>query len=239
MSFFKKEPEYPIPRDWQNLPLTENQIHEIARYFGLVERGSYSYSFLKELQKVASDSFQRAYKIKDHDRMTSVGLELQVIDHVLHVAFDGNRPKKNLQLDPKHQEYLSFLEEKALQAVIDAEEKQAALEQNLLDEEDVVEQQPLFEVEESTPLSIPGLSDDVVAAFYPRSSHPDIAKIQERLERYVLEYRDAVEDGEPPFILKRIERNIAATHEELSEAQNRLGAQRRFRKSRFRYNPWF
>lgn len=237
MSFFKKEPEHPIPRDWQGSPLTEQQIQDIARYFDRIESGSYSYSFLKELRDLANDSFQRAFKSNDRDRMGTIGLELQVIDYVLHTAFDGRRPVKGLQLDPKHQKYLQYLEEKALQRAIEAEK---ALQQEIPDDDPEEEmQQPLFKVDVPPPLVVPGLSEEVIAAFYPRSSHPQVAKIQERLERQVLNLRDALEDGEPPFILKPIERKVAATHEELVETKTRLGLQRRFRKTRARYNPRF
>lgn len=219
MSFFREESDEPIPRDWEGLPLTESQLHQIEYYLNRIEKGVFSHDYLSELRHVAGRTFQQAHSRGDKEKMSDVGPELQVIDHVLRVAFDGKRPKKNLALDPKHEQFLSYLNNKALEAVM-AEEEIDETEDEADELEDEIEVEEEMEaVEESVvPLVVPGLAADVVAAFYPRSPHPAIAKIQEKLERLVYDYRDAVEDGEPAFILNPILRKIQRAHEEL-EAQ--------------------
>jgi len=60
------------------------------------------------------------------------------------------------------------------------------------------------------------LEPELRADLEPLSEDPEIASIQQELRRLVFELRDAMEDEEPPFIITKIQRRIATTHERLT-----------------------
>jgi hypothetical protein len=220
MSFFRPKSGAPEPRDYQGIVLTEKQIHIINNYLEKVAIGAFSHSYLTELRFLANRTFQKAVRLGDSDKMDQIGPELQAIDHVLHVAFDGTRPKKNLAPDPKHMAYLKYLDDKALEATIAAEESFSKDEDKNLEEEVAEEVADIVDspITEGPGLTIEGLSADVISAFQPKSQIPQIARLQSRLEDLVYDYRDAVEDNEPPFIQKNILKRIGAAHEQLERA---------------------
>ena len=221
MTFFRPKNDAPVARDYEGIILTENQIHMINDYLGKVARGAFSHSYLSELKFLANRTFQKAVRLGDRDKMDQIGPELQAIDHVLHVAFDGTRPKKSLAPDPKHIAYLQYLDDKALEAVIAAEKATSEVEEDILEEEVAEEVANIVDspITEETTLSVEGLSADVISAFQPKSNIPQIARLQAKLEDLVYNYRDAVEDNEPPFIQKNILKRIANTHEKLEVAR--------------------
>ena len=229
MSFFRPFSDDPVARDYEGIALTEKQIYMINDYLDRVARGAFSHSYLTELRFLANRTFQKAVSNRDRDRMDQIGPELQVLDHVLHVAFDGSRPKPNLAPDPKHKAYLDYLNDQALDAIIATEEAEKQHSEQPLEEE-MAEEEMAEEVADivdapisgETPLTIEGLSQEVISAFQPKSPVPQIAKIQARLENLVYEYRDAVADFEPPFIQKQILNQIAKTHERLESALDQL-----------------
>lgn len=60
-----------------------------------------------------------------------------------------------------------------------------------------------------------GLPPEVRADIDPISSNPQVAAIQNKLINLIQELRIAMEDREPAFVISKIQRQIASTHEQL------------------------
>lgn len=213
------------PRDYEGARLTYNQVLQINDLLEKIKADYYSFSFVREMRDLANQTFQRAYRKGDRDKLDEIGPELQVLSHVLYVAFSGGYKKPLIAPDPKHIAYLESLEEEAQEI---EEESELALEEQL------PQQQPLFE-EVQADTFLQSLPADVLADIEPLSHIPQIATTQKRIQNLIEELRVAMVDDEPPFIIKGIEKKIARTHEKLTDQLARLDVARRF----FRYNPYY
>jgi hypothetical protein len=212
-----------IPRDFQGARLTYNQVLQINDLLEKIKADYYSFSFVQELRDLANQTFQRAYRSGDHDKIGEVGPELQVLDHVFSVAFSGGYKNPNIAPDPKHIDYLVQVEQDAqlpLPEELELEEQE--FEQPLLEVEDLVEEDAFLQ----------SLPSEVLDDIEPLSNVPQIAANQNKIRRLIEELRIAMEDDEPSFIIRDIERQIARTHEKLA---HQLNSSRKF----LRYNPYY
>ena len=215
------------PRDFEGARLTYNQVLQINDLLEKINSNRYSFNFVSEMRDLANQTFQRAYRKGDYDKIGEIGPELQVLNHVLNIAFSGGYKKPMIAPDAKHLQYLQSLEQEAIEAEEELEEQ----EEEQLEQP---EQQSLFEaIEEDSFLQT--LPPDVRADIDPISHIPQIATTQNKIRELINELRVAVEDGEPPFIIRNIEQQIARTHEKLVDQLNRQDLARRF----FRYNPYY
>jgi len=205
-SFFKEEeadPE-PVARDYQGSRMTYEQALKVVELFDKLNRKVYSLAFIADMADMARQSFNRAYWSKDEQKIAQLGPELQVLEHVHSLAKQGQtRPGEAI---------LTFLQEheawsdRQREAEIEEPEKVTTVETF------VAPQTP-----ESAPeLDLSFLPSDVLADIDPISSDPAIARLQRRIRSSIQELREAMEDKEPPFIIKQIERDIAKAHESLS-----------------------
>lgn len=303
--YMRYDYDTPVARDYEGVRLTADQIYQINMYLDRAASGAYSRQFFQDLYDLGNTKFQKAIRMKDSETSKRLGPELQVINHVLKVAFRGTQPTK-VGPDPNHMKFVAYEEAQAraalpvkdyshpnrwvvpywgddygdpmpmfemlrilaravqeqfgylydiafnpyevgqMETIYEIDGKPYATASVIEGDDNLIysifyegerhqfesiddaltiftpnEQQTEEVEEEEDPADLAWLAPELRADVVPLSDDPNIASLQERLRSIIIEMREAEEDQEPPFIVKGIQRRLAAAHEALIEARNR------------------
>lgn len=203
----------------------------VGGYYGDIPTGAQpEYKHLEYLEQVEAENFpnieisnidlQEILEIPSDDAgIIELKRQLQSWKHNLEIAKSIGDTKKEIY--DLNQKIASIYSELRKRFHLDETEEEQAERLAAEIEQGIALGMTQSELEESEDGGLAFLDPELRAAVEPLSSDPAIARIQTKLRNAILDLRDAMEENEPPFILRGIEKEIAKLHEQLTRTQQR------------------